>query len=150
VDRDAAAEAAAHDHDVVVLDANLVEESESVGEKRGFGRLARTSAVTPVVQQVDGVVGERSRKSGQIVGDIFRITPEVNESIRPTVRAHRDEHFSPIRRQRDRGCVAARRSRLRKVDHGTLVYEQDSAQREINQRYNGYEHEHGARKGSDV
>src|SRR5882724_8653391 len=74
VNRDAAAQAAAHDDDIGVLDANLVEESEGVSEKRGFGRLARTSSVTPVMQQVDGVVGERSRKSGQIVGDIFRIT----------------------------------------------------------------------------
>jgi hypothetical protein len=66
------------------------------------------------------------------------------------VRAQRDEQFSPFYRQPDRGCAAAKRSGLRKVNHRALVYEQNGAQPEIDQRYNGYEQEHGARQGSDA
>src|SRR5678816_2278254 len=60
VNRNSTAQATAYNGDVLVVSADPVEQSQGVSEERGFGRLARTSPVTPVVQQVDGMIRKRS------------------------------------------------------------------------------------------
>ena len=148
MDSDPTAQAAAHYNDVLVLGADLIEQSDSVGKEGCLRRLARASPVTPVVQQVNGVVRECSRKAGQIVRDILGIAAKVNQSIGPAVRAYRDEHFRPVDSQHDRGADQVR-SRLRKVDERTLEYKQGKTQPQIGNRDNGGECEHGTRHGAN-
>jgi hypothetical protein len=79
--RDAASQAAPHDHDVPMFGMHLVEERQGSGKYGLLGWAAGTSAIARVVKQIDRMVGKGTGEVRHALRNILGITSKVDKRV---------------------------------------------------------------------
>ncbi|MNP25104.1 hypothetical protein D3C76_1178970 [compost metagenome] len=109
----------------------LVEQGDGIAGNGLFGRRAGTPAITPVMQQIQGVVRERLGEPGQVARDVFGIAAKINQRVGTLVRSDGHQHLCVGSRQGEQRRVCTDGARLRVVNQRSLENEQRHAQRQV-------------------
>src|SRR5580692_7749867 len=99
---------------------HLIKQNQGVRKKGALGRLAGTTAIASVVQQIYRSVGKGSGKTRQIDGDVLGVPAEIDEGATRIFRPSADDHPGRRNWQCGHGRAASAGTRLWEVNKRTL------------------------------
>src|ERR1022692_694481 len=118
-----------------MLGMHFIKQSQGVRKKGALGRLAGTTPIASVVQQIYRSVGKGSRKTRQVDGDVLRVPAEIDEGVSRILWPSAHDHPRCRNWQCGHSRVASAGTGSWKVNKRTLKEKQYPAQPQASPRY---------------